>query len=129
MGEVHLAKLRGPFGFEKLVVIKRLLDHRQKEKKYVDMFFAEARLAAQLNHTNICQVYEVGSIDGVYYIAMEYVAGRSLRRILDTSSRTWLSASSYAPRANHRGLVQRFVVCTRRASPIGRTDGTYSSRY
>lgn len=85
MGEVHLAKLKGPSGFEKLVVIKRLLDHRQKEQKYIDMFFAEARVAAQLNHNNIVQIYEVGNYDGVHYIAMEYLSGRSLRILLDAS--------------------------------------------
>lgn len=83
MGEVHLAKLVGPSGFEKLVVIKRLLQSRQSEQKYVDMFFAEARVAAQLGHSNIVQVYEVGTIDEVPYIAMEYVHGKSLRKVLD----------------------------------------------
>ena len=83
MGEVHLAKLKGPVGFEKLVVIKRLLDHRQNEPKYIDMFFSEARVAAQLTHSNIAQVYEVGNYEGVHYIAMEYVQGKSLRKILD----------------------------------------------
>ena len=83
MGEVHLAKLKGPVGFEKLVVIKRLLDHRQNEPKYIDMFFSEARVAAQLTHSNIAQIYEVGNYEGIHYIAMEYVQGKSLRKILD----------------------------------------------
>ncbi len=83
MGEVHLAKLKGPVGFEKLVVIKRLLDHRQTEPKYIDMFFSEARVAAQLTHSNIAQVYEVGNYEGVHYIAMEYVQGKSLHKIID----------------------------------------------
>src|SRR5690348_12086246 len=85
MGEVHLAKLKGPSGFEKLVVIKRLLDHRQREQKYIDMFFSEARVAAQLNHSNIVQIYEVGNYEGVHYIAMEYVQGKSLRLIIDAA--------------------------------------------
>lgn len=83
MGEVHLAKLIGPSGFEKLVVIKRLLEARQNEKKYIDMFFREANVAAQLNHSNIVQIYEVGVHEGVHYIAMEYVQGKSLRRVID----------------------------------------------
>lgn len=87
MGEVHLAKLVGPSGFEKLVVIKRLLQSRQAEQKYVDMFFAEARVAAQLGHSNIVQVYEVGTIEEVPYIAMEYVHGKSLRKVLDRAQK------------------------------------------
>ncbi|RYF06624.1 MAG: serine/threonine protein kinase, partial [Deltaproteobacteria bacterium] len=85
MGEVHLAKLKGPSGFEKLVVVKRLLEERQNNRKYIDMFFSEARVAAQLNHSNIAQIYEVGNIEGVHYIAMEYVPGKSLRRVLDAA--------------------------------------------
>jgi serine/threonine protein kinase len=83
MGEVHLAKLKGPAGFEKLVVIKRLLENRRGEQRYVDMFFSEARVTAQLSHSNIVQIYEVDYCDGVPYIAMEYVRGKSLRHILD----------------------------------------------
>ena len=99
MGEVHLAKLVGPSGFEKLVVIKRLLQSRQSEQKYVDMFFAEARVAAQLGHSNIVQVYEVGTIDNVPYIAMEYVHGKSLRKVLDRALKrpTTLSQGGVPP--------------------------------
>src|SRR4051794_7037626 len=99
MGEVHLAKLVGPSGFEKLVVIKRLLQSRQSEQKYVDMFFAEARVAAQLGHSNIVQVYEVGTIDNVPYIAMEYVHGKSLRKVLDRALKrpTTLSQEGVPP--------------------------------
>ena len=94
---MHLAKLKGPSGFEKLVVIKRLLDHRQKEQKYIDMFFSEARVSAQLNHPNIVQIYEVDVHEGVHYIAMEYVPGRSLRRVLDaTRERGNLLAPAYS---------------------------------
>jgi serine/threonine protein kinase len=85
MGEVHLAKLRGPSGFEKLVVIKRLLETRKSTQHYIDMFFSEARVAAQLGHSNIVQIYEVGQVGEIHYIAMEYVQGKSLRRILDVA--------------------------------------------
>lgn len=94
MGEVHLAKLQGPSGFEKLLVIKRLLRERQHEQKFVDMFFSEARVAAQLGHSNIAQVYEVGTIDEVPYIAMEYVQGKSLRKVLDAARDRPTSAGS-----------------------------------
>ncbi len=83
MGEIFLAKQRGPSGFEKLLVIKRILSHHLDKKDYLDMFFSEARLVARLNHPNIIQIIEMGEIDGDHYIAMEYVRGKSLRDIID----------------------------------------------
>jgi serine/threonine-protein kinase len=83
MGEVFLAKQRGPSGFEKLLVIKRILSHHLDKRDYLDMFFSEAKLVARLNHANIIQIQEMGEIDGDYYIAMEYVRGKSLRDIVD----------------------------------------------
>jgi len=83
MGEIYLAKLTGPEGFEKMLVIKRMLSHHTDNQRYVDMFFAEARVAAQLNHSSIVQIYDMGEIDSVYYIAMEYVHGKSLKEVID----------------------------------------------
>jgi serine/threonine-protein kinase len=83
MGEVFLAKLMGPVGFEKLLVVKRILHHHVTNKAVVDMFFAEARVAATLSHSNIVQIFEMGEIEDSYYIAMEYVHGKSLREVLD----------------------------------------------
>ena len=83
MGEVFLAKQRGPSGFEKHVVIKRILSHHLDKPDYVEMFFGEAKLVARLNHHNIVQIYEMGQIQGDHYIAMEYVRGKSLRDIID----------------------------------------------
>jgi serine/threonine protein kinase len=83
MGEIYLAKLTGPEGFEKMLVIKRMLSHHTENQRYVDMFFAEARVAAQLNHSSIVQIYDMGQIDDVYYIAMEYVHGKSLKEVID----------------------------------------------
>lgn len=83
MGEIFLAKLEGPVGFEKLLVIKRILQHHVANQEFIDMFFAEARVAAKLSHSNIVQIYEMGEIEGSYYIAMEYVHGKSLRELID----------------------------------------------
>ncbi|MEZ4270657.1 MAG: serine/threonine-protein kinase [Myxococcota bacterium] len=83
MGEIFLAKLRGPVGFEKLLVIKRILQHHGENDDFIDMFFAEARVAAQLNHANVVQIYEMGEIEDSFFIAMEYIHGKSLRAILD----------------------------------------------
>ena len=75
MGEIYLARLDGVAGFEKIVVIKRVLPHLASSQKYVVMLLDEARIAARLSHPNICQVYELGEVDGEYYIAMEYLEG------------------------------------------------------
>jgi serine/threonine protein kinase len=83
MGEVFLAKQQGPSGFEKLLVIKRMLPHHLDKPDYLEMFFSEAKLVARLNHNNVVQIHEMGEIDGDYYIAMEYVRGRSLRSLID----------------------------------------------
>ena len=83
MGEVFLAKQRGPSGFEKHIVIKRILSHHLDKPDYIEMFFGEAKLVARLNHHNIIQIYEMGQIRGDHYIAMEYVRGKSLRDIID----------------------------------------------
>ncbi|MFZ5472108.1 MAG: serine/threonine protein kinase [Myxococcota bacterium] len=81
MGQVYLARQKGPLGFEKLVVVKRILPHLAEEEEFIEMFFDEARIAALLNHPNIAQIYDLGEVDGTYYIAMEYVHGESLRAL------------------------------------------------
>ncbi|MFT3710367.1 MAG: DUF2378 family protein [Archangium sp.] len=82
MGEVWLARQKGPVGFEKLVVVKTLLAHLKEDQEFVNMFFDEARIAAVLNHPNIAQIYDLGEDKGEYFIAMEYVHGLSLRDVV-----------------------------------------------
>ncbi|MGA9519989.1 MAG: serine/threonine-protein kinase [Myxococcaceae bacterium] len=78
MGEVFLARQKGAGGFEKLLVVKRVLPHLAEDQEFVDMFFDEARIAAALNHPNIAQIYDLGDVDGTFYLAMEFVQGDSL---------------------------------------------------
>jgi eukaryotic-like serine/threonine-protein kinase len=75
MAEIFLARLVGAGGFEKLVCIKRILPHLAKDQTLISMFLAEANIAAQISHPNVCQVFELGEIDGRYFIAMEYLEG------------------------------------------------------
>ena len=82
MGEVWLARQKGMVGFEKLVVVKRLLPHLTAEQEFINMFFDEARIAALLNHPHIAQIYDLGEVNGEYYIAMEYVPGENLRTVV-----------------------------------------------
>ncbi|HYI00523.1 serine/threonine protein kinase [Hyalangium sp.] len=87
MAEVFLARTAGPMGFEKLLVLKRILPHMAREPAFIQMFFSEATLAARLTHPNIVQIFDFGESDGSYYLAMEYLDGPSLRTLLDDSLR------------------------------------------
>jgi len=82
MGEVWLAATRGPAGFEKHFAIKRILPHLAADEEFVGRFIDEARIVVTLVHGNVAQVLDMGEEDGDYYIAMEYVPGKDLRRVL-----------------------------------------------
>jgi serine/threonine protein kinase len=81
MAEVFLAKASGPMGFEKTLVVKRILSHLAEDPAFSAMFLSEAKLAAQLNHPNIVQIFDFGEADGSYYLAMEYIDGPNLRAL------------------------------------------------
>src|SRR6185369_4075558 len=81
MAEVFLAKFEWARGLEKTVVVKRILYHLAEDPSFIEMFFTEAQLAAQLSHPNIAQIIEFGESDGVYFLAMEYIDGLSLRAL------------------------------------------------
>ncbi|MCC7385436.1 MAG: protein kinase [Deltaproteobacteria bacterium] len=83
MAEVFRAKSFGVEGFERIVAVKRILASMAEDQEFIRMFIDEARIASYLTHQNIVQIYEFGKHEGVYYISMEYVAGRDLRTILD----------------------------------------------
>lgn len=85
MAEVFRAKTFGVHGFQRLLVIKRILPHLSKDEEFVDMFIDEAKIAVGLTHANICQVTDLGKIDDNYFIAMEYVSGKDLRAVLKKS--------------------------------------------
>jgi serine/threonine protein kinase len=82
MAEVFLAKTDGPMGFEKMLVIKRILPHLAEDPQFVEMFLGEAKLAARLNHPNLVQLFDFGEAEGSYFIAMEYIDGPTLRLLL-----------------------------------------------
>src|SRR5579884_1639490 len=82
MAEIFLAKQTGLEGFEKTVVLKRIRPHLSKQPAFVKMFLNEAKLAAELNHPNIVQIYDLGKIGENYFIAMDYIFGRDRRRII-----------------------------------------------
>ncbi len=85
MAELFKAKRKGVEGFEKILAIKRILPHMSDNDEFITMFIDEAKLAAQLTHQNICQIFDLGKIENSYYIAMEYVHGKDLRAVLRAS--------------------------------------------
>ncbi|MBL8940723.1 MAG: protein kinase [Archangium sp.] len=82
MGEIFLARLEGAQGFEKLCVIKKILPHLAQDKDFVDRFVDEARILVKLSHGNIAQVLDMGLHDGAPYIALEFIDGKDLRRVV-----------------------------------------------
>lgn len=90
MGEVFLARQEGPAGFTKTVVIKRILRHLASDQSFIDLFLNEARLAAQLQHPHIAQVFGLENEGNAWFIAMEYVHGRSLRDVIGAAKQQGL---------------------------------------
>src|SRR5262245_53688052 len=82
MAEVYKAKAHGVEGFEKILVIKRILPDLSENPRFVSMFIDEAKIAVTLSHANIVQVFDLGHADSTYFIAMEYVAGMDLSAML-----------------------------------------------
>ncbi|MBI3184521.1 MAG: serine/threonine protein kinase [Myxococcales bacterium] len=81
MGQIYLARSSRAEGFQKLLVVKMMLAHHSRDEGFVQMFLDEARLAARLNHPNICHIFDLGDVAGTYYLAMEYVPGVDLRSL------------------------------------------------
>ncbi len=82
MATVHRALERGIEGFERMVALKRLLPHLAEDASFIKSFVREAKLASLLNHVNIVQIFELGRVGTEYFISMEYIDGRDIRRIL-----------------------------------------------
>ncbi|HYH94954.1 serine/threonine-protein kinase [Hyalangium sp.] len=91
MAEVFLAKQVGVKGFEKFLVMKKILQQFAENPEFVDMLFAEARANARLTHPNVVQTFDVGVTEGVAYILMEYVRGPDLKRLMNELRRKGLA--------------------------------------
>src|SRR3954462_3686110 len=107
MAEIFLA--RQADGSEKKLVIKRIRPHLSSQTTFVKMFLNEAKLAAQLSHPNIVQIYDLGKILDRYFIAMEYIFGRDMRRII--------------PKADQMGIPFPMVYALKIASSV--CEGLY----
>ncbi len=82
MAEIYKARLESIGGFQRTFAIKRILPHLSQNADYVAMLVDEAKVAGLLTHANIVQILDLGQIDGIWYIAMEYVDGRDLGDVL-----------------------------------------------
>src|SRR5687768_10881179 len=82
MAEIHLARLAGDGGFEKIVVGTRWLPELVASPAYVSMCLDEGKLVARLDHPNICEVHELGRDGGEYYLAMPYLDGVAVHELI-----------------------------------------------
>ncbi len=82
MAEIFRARIRGELGFEKKVVIKRILPHLAADRSFIDMFVDEATLTARLEHPKIVQVLDFGQVEGRFFIALELVDGVDVLAVL-----------------------------------------------
>ena len=98
MAEILLARIVGPGGFERPIVIKRILPHLARQRSFVDMFLEEARIASNIRHHNVIQVQELVADNAELFLVMEYLEGESLagltRRLFsrDAHMDRWLAA-------------------------------------
>ena len=122
MAELFLAIQKSVAGFEKLIVIKRILPAMNQDRAFIDMLLHEARIAATLSHPNIVQIFDVGQVDGTYFIAMEHVHGEDLRSIVRQMQQE--GGHRVPARARHRrsssGCAPGSPTRTRSATSTGR---------
>jgi serine/threonine-protein kinase len=86
MAEIYLARKVGPGGFEKRVVLKRIAKKLLGDREIEAMFLDEARVQALLDHPHVVQIHDMGAEKGTYWIAMEFVAGATLRWVIDNAN-------------------------------------------
>ena len=87
MAEVYKAKAFGVEGFERLLAIKKILDNIAEDESFINMFIDEAKIAGQLNHPNIAQIFDLGQADDSYFIALEYISGKDLKTQFERARR------------------------------------------
>jgi serine/threonine protein kinase len=105
MAEIYLARALGLEGFEKLVVLKRILPQYADNDEFVQMFLDEARVAATLHHSNVVQVYDIGSVDGQYFLSMEFLHGQDGRQLMKAC------ATRHTPLSMPNALAIAIGVC------------------
>lgn len=120
MAEVFLAVASGPAGFNKLVVIKQIRAELADDPEFLNMFLDEARLAARLSHPNVVQTNEVGHVGNRYFIAMEYLDGQPLNRVLQRFKRD----NAGLPMGMHLRILIDVLAGLHHAHELADYDGT-----
>lgn len=91
MAELFLALHRSMAGFEKLIVIKRILPSMNQNRSFIEMLLHEARIAATLSHPNVVQIFDVGQAEGTHFIAMEHIHGEDIQSIVKAMKKKGLT--------------------------------------
>jgi serine/threonine-protein kinase len=120
MAAVHLAVMQGPLGFNKLVVVKEILPRFADDQDILGMFLDEARLAARLSHPNVVQTNEVGVEGKHHFLAMEYLDGQPLSRVLPR-----LARHGGLPLVMHLQLIADLLGGLHYAHELQDYDGTH----
>ncbi len=94
MADVFMGRIQGPAGFEREFVVKRILPHLSDDPAFIRMFVEEAKMSARLNHPNIVQIFELGSVEGEFFISMEHVSGHDLS---ETMKALWKTSGPPRP--------------------------------
>jgi len=127
MGEVWLATYDGPGGFHRQVVLKTVRPDLAERADLVDTLLREAALAARLSHPNLVQIFDLDCVDGTYFFAMEYVAGRTLTAVLQQAAAIsatvapWFLASVVASTCD--GLHHAHELVDERGQPLHLVHG------
>lgn len=119
MAEIYRARVPGADGFEKELVVKRILRARAQERNFAQMLVNEAKLTAQLTHSNIAQIYECGKADGDYFIAMELVNGVSMKEMMHAFARAGATISAEQSIFLLLQLLQGLAYAHRKTDPAG----------
>jgi serine/threonine protein kinase len=122
MAEAFRARAKGPGGFERELIIKRVLPHLEQDAEFVQGFMNEARILGMLNHPNVVDVYDFGVDEGRHYLAMEYLNGLSIGRILShlrqRGRRMPLEVAVFVGQEVCRGLTAVHTLTDRDGRPL-----------
>src|SRR4051812_17618695 len=123
MAEVFLAVAIGPEGFQRTLVIKRMLPHLSQDRSFVRMFIDEAKLSGLLSHPNLVQIFEFGKVDDSFFIAMEHVSGQTLTavqtKLAEVQRQAPVAASVEIARQVCLGLHYAHALTSSTGQPLG----------
>src|SRR6266550_1864941 len=107
MAEVWKAKAFGVEGFERLLAVKRILPNIAEDEEFITMFIDEAKIAVQLQHANIAQIFDLGKVEDSYFIALEFVHGKDLRGIYDRCKQKPVDGTPSMPIAQAAFIIMK----------------------